>query len=60
MESAQEIKSRTIQVKKKKSIILVTAFEAKEKKGVKKNVIDTPQESNVNTVVEEHFSSENV
>ena len=32
----------------------------KEKKGVKKkNVIDTPCESNINTVIEEHFSSEN-
>ena len=32
----------------------------KEKKGVKKkNVIDAPCESNINTVIEEHFSSEN-
>ena len=31
----------------------------KEKKIVKKNDIDTPCESNINTVVEKHFSSEN-
>ena len=34
--------------------------EGNEIKGVrKKNVIDTPCESNTNTVVEEYFSSEN-
>ena len=33
--------------------------EEKEKKGVnKRNVIDTQCENNINTVAEEHFSSE--
>ena len=31
----------------------------KKKKGFKKNMNDTPYENNINTVDEEHFSSEN-
>ena len=37
----------------------VKTSEEKEKKGFKKNVIDIPCENNINTVVEEHISSEN-
>ena len=32
--------------------------EEKVKRGVKKNVIDAPCQSNINTVVEEHFALE--
>ena len=40
---------------------LLKTSEEKEKKGVKKkNVIDTPCKSSINTVVEEHFSSERI
>ena len=42
-----------------KSSWLVKTSVGKEKEGVKENVIDTPYESNSNTTVEEHFSSEN-
>ena len=39
---------------------LIKPSEEKEKKGFKKkNVIDIPCENNINTVVEEHISSEN-
>ena len=39
---------------------LVKTSEEKEKKGSKKkNVIDTPCKSNIDTVAEEHFSSKN-
>ena len=50
------IKSRqTIQVLKEKE-----TSEKKVEKGVKeKNVFDTPCESNIKTVAEEHFSQEN-
>ena len=50
------IKSRqTIQVLKEKE-----TYEKKVEKDVKeKNVFDTPCESNIKTVVEEHFSQEN-
>ena len=34
--------------------------EKKKEKGVKKNVIDTPCKSNINTVIEEHFSPDNI
>ena len=49
------VKSRqTIQVLKEKE-----TAEKKEGKGIKKKVVDTLCESNINTVVEEHFSPEN-
>ena len=47
-------------LKKKKSSLLVETPEERGKKRVnKKNVINKLCESNINTVVEEHFSSEN-
>ena len=54
--------TRTIQVLKEKEIeLIIKASVEQEQKGVKeKNVIDTPCESNINAVVEEHFSSENI
>ena len=46
---------QTIQVLKEKE-----TYEKKVEKGVKKkNVFDMPCESNIKTVVEEHFSPEN-
>ena len=46
---------------RKKSSWLVKTPEEKRKKGgvKKKNLIDISCESNINTVAEEHFSSEN-
>ena len=47
---------QTIQVLKEKE-----TADKKEEKGVKKkNVVDTPCESNINTVVEEHLPPRNI
>ena len=51
---------RMIQVLKEKEIELISKNDWGKRKGdKKKNVIETPCESNTNTVVEENFSSEN-
>ena len=61
MEAVQEDQDGRFKFyKRKKSSWLVETPEEKVKKGVKKkNMIDTPCESNINTVAEEHFSLEN-
>ena len=46
-------------LKEKKSSLLVETPEERGKKRVNKNVVTKLCESNINTVVEEHFSSEN-
>ena len=60
MEAVQNIKMDDSSFKRERKSWLVKAPEQKEKKSVKKkNVIETPCVSNISTVVEEHFSSEN-
>ena len=55
----KNIKTEDSSFKREKSSLLVETPEERGKKRVNKNVVTKLCESNINTVVEEHFSSEN-